>query len=309
MRSNKTRKIFITGGAGFIGSYLSAALKALGDIIYIYDIRINQRDDVRDRERLQKALIKFRPQGVVHLAAVSRVEEGFQDPERCIAVNIDGTANVLQNIASLKTSKKPWFIFGGSREVFGNPQQFPVKESFPKTPTNIYAVTKVAGENLASTYASNYGLQARTIRFSGVYTGLEDRLQRVIPRFLIAALQGQPLIVEGGQQFFDFVHINDSVQGILKCMEHVEQTTMPYEDFNLATGKSITVQDLARLIIELTKSKSKLKVVEPRFYDVKGFTGDPKKAKEQLGWRATVDLEAGLQSVIPSFQKAYTRKS
>lgn len=303
--SKKSKRIFITGSDGFIGSYLAAALKKLGYVVRGYDTRSSIKDDVRNYRRLKSAMAKFKPDGVVHLAAIARVEDCFYNPKDCVEINFGGTFNILEILRDYKNKygSAPWFIFGSSREVFGNPAKFPVTEDAPKQPLNIYASMKVAGELLCQNYARYYGVRSRVVRFSGVYTGVTDQLKRVIPRFIIAALKNKPLVIEGGRQFFDFVHINDAVEGVLKCINHIENNPTVFEDFSLVTGKPMTVTDLAKLIISLTGSQSPLNFVQPRSYDVNGFCGDPGKVNKVLGWRAKIDLRQGLKKCLPEFQK------
>ena len=188
--------------------------------------------------------------------------------------------------------------------VFGNPKKFPVVESAVKKPLNIYATLKLAAEDLCKIYAENYGIKSRVIRFSGVYTDLDDQLKRVIPRFILAALDNKPLTIEGGKQFFDFVYVDDAIAGVVKCVGHVKNNPEMFNDFTLSTGQSITIKDLAKLIIKLTSSKSKLKFIPARTYDVIGFRGSPRKVNQILKWKAKVGLEAGLKKCIKEFQSS-----
>jgi len=288
-------KIFITGSAGFIGGRLKKFLETRGVKTAGYDIRSDSKEDVRDRAYLWKSISDFKPDGIIHLAAIARVEDCYLNPGDCIATNYGGTANALEVIRKIPAQDRPWLIFSSSREVFGNPKKFPVKESDPKDPLNVYAVNKLAAEELIKDYVRNYGLKARVVRFSGVYTGLDDQLQRVIPRFLLSAFKNQPLVIEGGKQFFDFVHIGDAVLAVEKCVADMQKRQMPFDDFTLAGGNSISILDLAKLIIEITGSKSKLEIASPRSYDVIGFQNDPTKIKKVLNWQPKIDIEDGLK--------------
>lgn len=297
-------KIFITGSAGFIGSNLSRFLRQQGFKVAGYDIRFHSKDDVRDYRRLAGAIRSFKPDGIIHLAAIARVEDCYLRPGDCVATNYGGTANVLEAIRNTNDVRRPWLIFSSSREVFGNPKKFPVKESDSKNPLNVYAVNKLAAEELIEDYVRNYGLKARVIRFSGVYTGLNDQLKRAIPRFLLAALNNKPLTIEGGKQFFDFVHIDDSVLGVFQCIQDIEKRSAVFDDFTLAGGKAVSIKDLARLILKLTKSRSELKFIPPRTYDVIGFRNDPAKVKKILKWLPKIDIEMGLKKCLKEFQSS-----
>lgn len=317
----ENKKIFITGSAGFIGSNLSLFLRQQGFKVTGYDIRSNPKDDVRDFTRLFKAVQAFRPDGVIHLAAIARVEDCYSRPGDCVAVNYGGTANVLEVIRKIPLKNNspfrkgstpeaggissPWLIFSSSREVFGNPKKFPVKESDSKNPLNVYAVNKLAAEELIKDYARNYGLKARVVRFSGVYTGLNDQLKRVIPRFLISALRGQSLVIEGGRQFFDFVHIDDAIAAVFQCVKDFQKRpSVTFDDFTLSGGKAISVKDLAKLIIRITESESDLRFIQPRTYDVIGFRNNPAKVKKILKWSPKIDIESGLKKCLKEFQSS-----
>lgn len=296
-------KIFITGNAGFIGSNLSEKLIERGHRVKGYDIRSNHKDDVRDYSRLKSAISRFRPDGVIHLAAVSRVEDGFLNPQKCVEVNVGGVANVLEAIRQMSPKNRPWLIFSSSREVFGEPKILPVVEDSPKNVLNIYGVTKLSGEWLLKNYADNYGIKAWVLRFSNVYTGIKDRQERVIPQFINQALSGAPITINGGQQVFDFAYIEDTIDGVVRCIKKIHSSPKLFDDFNLTTGRKMSIVNLAKLILALTKSKSKIIFNEPRRYDVNVFWGNPAKPRAVLGWTAKHDLPAGLKKVIHEFQR------
>lgn len=297
-----TKKIFITGDAGFIGSHLRQTLQTAGWLVEGYDIRSDPKDDVRDSKRLEDKIRRFKPQGIVHLAAVSRVEEGFLNPRECVEVNVGGLANILAIILEIPMKNRPWLIFGSSREVFGEPKKFPVIEDHPKIPINVYGGTKIFGEMLCENYSRNYGLKTRVLRFSNVYTGLNDRQSRVIPKFIRLALAGEPLTINGGKQIFDFVHIEDTLDGIIKSINNIQKSEKLFDHFNLVTGKKTGLVDLAKSIINVTKSKSKIVFNEERKYDVNKFWGHPGKAKKQLGWTPKIDVNQGLKKVTKHFK-------
>ncbi len=318
-------KIFITGHKGFIGSHLAAELNPVRDkspkataaaqlrisngikknkyIMSGYDIRSDAKDDVRNYGRLREAIRGFRPDGIIHLAAVSRVEDGFLDPKKCVEVNIGSVSNLLEIMREMPAPERPWLIFASSREVFGEPKKMPVVEDSPKNVINIYGVTKLAGEMLIRNYADNYGLKGWVLRFSNVYTGANDRQERVIPTFIRQALANKPITINGGQQVFDFAYIGDTIQGIMKCIEAIGSSGKNFDDFNLTTGRKKSIKELAGLIIELTGSKSRIVFNDPRQYDVNTFWGNPIKPKKVLGWQAKTDLRRGLKEVIHEFKR------
>jgi nucleoside-diphosphate-sugar epimerase len=309
--SKKAKKMFITGSEGFIGGHLKTALLKHGIAVRGYDIRFDRRDDVCDYRRFKNAVTEFQPDGIVHLAAVSRVEDGFLDPRRCVEVNVGGTANVLEIIRELKNRRRsaPWCILGSSREVFGEPEKFPVTEKSPKNAINIYGVAKLSGEMLAENYAKNYGVKVWILRFSNVYTGLTDRPERVIPTFIRQALSNKLLTINGGAQVFAFAHIADTVRGIVSVIKKISASPRLFEDFNLVGNQKVKIVDLAKTIIRLADSRSRLVFNEGRRYDVNNFWGSFAKAKKNLGWEPKVDLQTGLTKAIAEFRQAMSRES
>jgi len=292
-------KILITGSAGFIGSSLKDFLEKKRIGVIPYDLKDTPSNDVRDISNLKLKMKDV--DGVVHLAAVSRVKIAHDNPLECINTNIGGTINVLEVSRSLKES--PWVIFASSREVFGELDEFPATEKSLRKAINVYGVAKIAGEDLCKVFSRNYGLKTRVLRFSNVYTGKKDQLDRVTPKFLLQALKNEDLVINGtGQELFDFTHIGDTVEGIWGCIQEIEKSQEMFNDFTLSTGIPVSLKELAEVIIEETGSKSKIKYAQSRTYDVNNFYADPKKAKEILGFDPKVSLREGIRLVLEEFK-------
>ena len=291
-------KILITGSSGFIGSALKRLLDEKGIEIVAYDIRDNPLDDVRDFSALHSKMKGI--DGVVHLAAVSRVKLAHENPLECIETNIGGIINVLESARELiSEDKHPWVIFGSSREVYGEPVNLPVVETSNRKAINVYGVSKLSGEELCKVYAENYGLKTRLLRFSNVYTGINDHLDRVIPKFILRAFNKEDLVINGsGKEIFDFTHITDTIQGIWGCIQEIEKSLHLFDDFNLSTGVPVSLTELAEIIIEKTRSSSRVKYTKSRSYDVNKFYADPGKARKMLDFSPKIALEKGIDLSI-----------
>jgi len=294
-------KILVTGSAGFIGSVLKKKLENQKTIVIPFDIKDDLQFDVKNLEMLKKHASGV--DGIIHLAAVSRVITAQQHPYECISTNIGGVANILE--ASRTISKNPpWIIFGSSREVFGEPDVLPVTESSPKIPINIYGLSKMTGERLCETYSRYYGLRVRILRFSNVYTNINDHMDRVIPRFILQALRDEDLYINGsGEERFDFTYITDTINGIWGCIKEIENNTTAFDDFNLSIGTPVSLKELAQLIIKKTKSQSSIIFNNPREYDVNHFYASPKKAMQKLGFTPSISIKKGIELAIQDLKK------
>ncbi len=295
-------KILITGSSGFIGSSLKSFLEEKGIEVICYDLKDNPPNDVRDSLNLKSKMKKV--DGIVHLAAVSRVKWAYENPKSCVEINIGGTANILEVACKLQKNKRPWVIFGSSREIFGEAKILPVTEETPKNPINIYGIAKVAGEEFCKIYSKESALNIRVLRFSNSYTGKNHQLDRVIPKFRLRAAKNKDLVIYGiGEEIFDFTYISDAIQGIWDCIREIEKSEQLYDDFNIVTGNGTSLKELAEIIIKEMKSKSKIKYASARTYDVKKFYGDPKKAKKVLHFSPNIELCKGIRLAIEEFRR------
>jgi nucleoside-diphosphate-sugar epimerase len=289
-------KILVTGSAGFIGSWLREYFEKHDTLVVPYDIKDGPIYDVKDINMLKSYIKNI--EGIVHLAAVSRVISAQEQPYECISTNIGGVSNILE-AARTKNDNPPWIIFGSSREVFGEPEVFPVTEKTPKIPINVYGLSKITGENLCETYSKYYDLKVRILRFSNVYTGINDHLDRVIPKFILQALRDENLYINGsGEERFDFTYISDVIQGIWGCVEEIRTSNSQLDDFNLSIGTPVSLKELAETIIEKTNSKSKIMFNPSRDYDVNHFYASPKKAVEKIGFEPSISIEEGIELAI-----------
>ncbi|RUM58803.1 MAG: NAD(P)-dependent oxidoreductase [Persephonella sp.] len=307
--------ILITGGAGFIGSTLGLNMLKKGEDIYFLDIKDkpnfipNDRYfniDITDKNSLEDVFKNIKFDGIIHLAAISRVVWGEEEPEKCKKTNIEGTNNILSLIA--KYLPKSWFIFGSSREVYGEAENLPVKEDDPKKPINIYGRTKLEGENLTIKYSQEYGINSVILRFSNVYGNERDILDRVIPKFIISALKNEPLTIQGGTQIFDFTYIDYTIEGIKKTIELLNSQSKQngyIDDFHILTGKPKSIVDLAEMIIDYTNSSSEIVYLEGRYYDVDKFYGDIKKIRNVLGIGEPIYLEDGLKKTVKLYREIF----
>lgn len=314
-------RILITGGAGFIGSTLTRELLQKGHEVMILDRKTNPRNlsnimedidytngDVRNAGVVESILNRGKPGGIIHLAAVSRVVWGEEDPWRCKDININGTRLLFESIESIDIH--PWVIFGSSREVYGQHEILPVKEEYRKAPTNTYGKTKLMGEEIVKEYTKKLGLNASILRFSNVYGNERDILDRVIPRFIVSAMGKKKMEIHGGNQLFDFTHVEDTVIGIIKAIDFLEKRIndpdgFSTDEFHILIGKGSTLQEVVQIISDHLGVNLEISYVGCRDYDVKKFFGDPTKASEILGFKAKILPKKGIPDTIERFREVF----
>ncbi|HYY48080.1 MAG TPA: NAD-dependent epimerase/dehydratase family protein [Thermoplasmata archaeon] len=300
-------RVLITGGNGFIGSHLAERLEESGDSVRLFDLGFGTnveglscqkvRGDVRDYLSVKNAVEGM--DAVFHLAAVSRVAWGQEDPHTCWHTNVAGTMNVLE--ACARSDSRPALFYASSREIYGEPETLPVNESAAANPISVYGVTKLSAERACRSYSRAGGhpesIDQVVFRFSNVYGSERDLPERVIPTFLGKALRGEDITLFGGDQTLDFTFIDDTVRGILLAYEAAldHHPEVIGEAFHFVTGRGVSVSELARMIVKLTDSSSRIRRGSSNGFEVRRFVGDPSKARRMLGFQSQVRLEEGLK--------------
>ncbi len=293
--------ILVTGASGLIGSVLCDALADAGETVRAFDLRAwgAAKGDVRDADALRDAVYGCR--GVVHLAAVSRVLAAERAPEQCWNTNVGGLVNLLGALRS--QSSPPWLVSASSREVYGNQARLPVAEDAMLQPINTYAHSKVVGERLVAQAAAG-GLRAMTVRFSNVYGRSNDYPDRVVPAFVRAALQREPLQVHGGHQRFDFTQVDDVVRGVVQLVAKLDSNTTLPPALHFVGGRALSLEQLALLIRRLCDSESPILNTRASGLHVSQFVGCGRLARDWLGWSAQTSVEAGISALAQDFSQA-----
>lgn len=295
-------RILITGSKGLIGSALCEALRQLGIQVIGLDLKEDphhpDHGDILDNELMKSKMGGCH--GVVHLAAVSRVVLGEKNPALCWKTNVEGTSNVIQ--AALESETEPWVIYASSREVYGQQERLPVKETDPICPVNIYGESKAEAERIVLK-ARSQSLSTAILRFSNVYGSVHDHPDRVIPAFCLSAIQATEMRLEGKDQLFDFTYIHDVIQGILSTiflLTHSPQLELP--PMHLTTGIPSSLHQIAILANQAGGHNATLIDAPSRSYDVARFYGDPYLAQKILKWRACVNVEEGINRLVNHYR-------
>ena len=288
------KSILLTGSAGHLGRHIAAALQTAGFRVVDFDLAAPVPADVRDRNAVLHAVARV--DGVIHLAAVSRVARAESDPELCYATNVLGTKNVVD--AALCSPTRPWILFVSSREVLGSTQLIEIAtETSARAPCNVYGQTKAEAEQIVH-HASAAGLTAAIIRLSNVYGSPTDLPERAIPSFVRSALAGRDLQVRGPERLFDFLHVDDAIHGLMLLVDRMDHGRTVPGLVHLVSGQSFALGEIAKQVVQLSESTSRIHRVPAVTNDVAGFRGSHALATECLGWRPTIDVKTGLCRLI-----------
>ncbi len=294
------QKVLITGGAGFIGSHIAAAWANRGAMVTVLDsLRTGHRRNldgiehefvegtIEDPETVRRCMqgVDF----VHHLAAMVSVPESMEHPEETEAINAIGTLNVFKAAKEAGVKK---VVFSCTSAVYGEIDRPIHKETDLPDPVSPYAISKLAGEYYALLFERSYGLPTVSLRYFNVFGPRQDPnspYAAAVAIFTNRARNNEPIRIYGdGKQTRDFVFVEDVVAANLLAAERGSGV------YNVASGTKITVNDLAREIISITGSESKIEYAPERPGDVKHSRGDATRLME-LGWKPQVSLAEGLK--------------
>ena len=273
-------KIVVTGGSGFIGSHLVDKLIKLKHEVVVIDLiknNINPKAtyivaDINDLKATSEAYKNA--DCVFHLAAEVQIQLSLKDPLKTFQTNLMGLQVVLEN---MRINQVPKIIFSSSSAVY-NENTNPIKETDLLNPLNPYAVSKKIGEELCLMYKKLYGIEVVILRYFNVYGPRQNdksSYSGVISLFLKQLQENKPLQITGdGSQTRDFIHVSDVVEANIAAMHYKNRTNQ--QIFNIATGKSITILELAK------KLSDNFIFTELRFGEIKNSYADIGLAKNLL---------------------------
>jgi UDP-glucose 4-epimerase len=306
------RKILVTGGAGFIGSHLVRALLERGDRVRIIDNfstgkRANlggveddlevMEGELRSYERVHNAMRGI--EIVFHQGALPSVPRSMQDPLTTSAVNIEGTLNVL---LAARDEGARRVVFASSSSVYGWQDSLPLVETARPDPISPYGVAKLAAERYCVSFSRVYPLETVALRYFNVFGPRQDprsEYAAVVPRFLTEIAAGRPAPIYGdGEQRRDFTYVTNVVEANLLAAEAASVNGLV---LNIATGRSVSVNELAETIGSVLGQKADREYLLARPGDIVASWAEISLAREALGWQPRVDLREGLRRTAESF--------
>ena len=310
-------RFFITGGMGFVGSYVVRGLLESGHEVMIFDSFLQYvppegadpqanpyrrledvageieivRGNITSLNALRQALHDFRPEYVIHLASMPLANLAIESPEEAFESITRGTNNLLQLLGTLDSLKRYCYI--SSSMVYGDFRYGPVDEDHPKEPKEVYGALKYCAEIMSGSFCRLYGVDHCVVRPTAVY-GPHDANKRVLATFLSRALAGKPLPVRGRDVALDFTYVRDTAQGIILA---VQKARPDCRIFNISRGEGRTLGEAAELIASMIPGTEIEYRDEDRRYPRRGAL-DITRAREVLGFSPRYSLEEGLEEYL-----------
>lgn len=333
---NEPTTFFITGGAGLIGSYLATKLLAAGNRVIIYDAfksflppwdnpRYHQflnlrlarlrealrnhplgtealtiiEGDIRNVSLLRRSLDEYRPEVIVHLAAIPIADASKRFIEDMFAINLQGTTNILTAAKDLNGAVRR-VVYTSSSMAYGDfTSENPAAEDHPTRPLETYGATKLAGEILVSSFQTMFGLETVVIRPSAVY-GPTDCNRRIVQRMIESGLEGREVtLFNGGTSRLDFTFVEDVAEGFYLAATHGAAAG---GTFNLTRGQGRTLLELSEIVKHhLPDLKIKLAGEDPIKRPERG-TLDISRARKTLGYNPVFSLEDGVARYVEFYR-------
>lgn len=314
------KNILISGGAGFIGSNLTAILlddsrvgkvRILDDLSTGFERNISEfsnhekfefiKGDIRDYETCLKATTDI--DLIAHQAALGSVPRSIKDPLTTNAVNINGTLNIFQAAVENKIQR---VVFAASSSTYGDSEGLPKVEPTIGNPLSPYAVTKYVNELYAEVFAKTYDFQFIGLRYFNVFGPKQDpggAYAAVIPLFMKAALENKPPYINGdGSYSRDFTFVENAVQANVRAL-FTENEKAINQIYNIAFGERTTLNELWQFIKEVSETSADVQHRDFRVGDIPHSLADITKAKTLLEYEPKIDVKTGLNKVYQWYKE------
>lgn len=321
VQEQSAMRCLITGGAGFIGSHLVEHLVGAGhEVVVLDDLSSGRRENlaaVRRRISYRRGSVadlstcRRAMEGVdyvLHHAAVTSVQRSVDDPGATHTVNATGTLNVLLAARDARVRR---VVYAGSTSAYGNSRVLPNSEDHVAHPLGPYAASKLAGEGYCLAFHASYGLETVVLRYFNVFgprQNPQSQYAAVVPRFIAAALAGEPPTIYGdGSQTRDFVYVANIVHACLLAVR-APGADVAGQVFNVGSGCSVSVNELWDRVRSLTGVPVLPKHEPARPGDVKSSLASIAKVRDLVGYQPAVDFDEGLRRAITFYREARKRR-
>lgn len=302
----RKKNVLVTGGAGFIGSWLTKELLGREAKVIVIDLKKNLpiaedfsktpvliQGDVRRFALIKKIIQKYNIDLIFHLAAQTLVGIANQDPLPTLKTNILGTWNVLE---AARKYRVEGVVVASSDKAYGQSVDIPYTEDAPLKGLHPYDASKSSADLLSQMYFKTYKLPLCIIRSGNVFGGGDLHFSRLIPDTVRSAFYNQrPVIRSNGRYLRDYIYIKDAVAGYLAAADKLDG-----QAFNLGTKKPQPALKVVHTVLRLMgKSHLRPRILNQAQNEIQNQSLDFSKAKKELSWRPRYSLEAGLKETIP----------
>jgi len=308
---HQSKRILVTGGAGFIGSHLCDALLAEGHSVTVFDNLTSGKRSNLGPERPSLAIIEGDVRSlcdrgseigeidvIVHLAALISGYESLKSADEYFDVNVGGLLQVIQFAADRHI---PRIVFASSSTVYGNRDGSPLAEDILPEPLTVYALTKLAGEHLLRMYGALHGFSHCSLRLFNVYgprQAPDHPYANVTCKFSHAVANNLPVDLYGdGEQSRDFVYVGDVVSAFLAVVNGSERAI-----YNVGTGRAARINDLISELGAIAGTSLKVRQHEPWPNDIRSIRADTSRFEGEFGLRSEVALADGLARTVEFFR-------
>lgn len=315
------RNVFVSGATGFIGSWVTKTLvesgasvtilirdicpkPLLGSIKDLYSkVKSVILGDVTDYSVLERTFNEYEIDTCFHLAAQTLVGTAKRSPLSTFESNIKGTWNILEACRNSQTVNR--IVIASSDKVYGEPRKLPITEDHPLLASYPYEASKACADILARSYFQTYGLCVGVTRCSNIYGGGDLNFSRIVPDTIRSVLLNKnPIIRSDGTPVRDYLYVSDAVNAYLSLAENLDRAMIKGETFNFGTGNPISVLDLVRKIIELSRKHNlKAVILGKGTKEIEKEYLSFGKARDLLKWKPEVSLEEGLDKTIKWYRE------
>ena len=314
------RKIFVTGGNGFIGTWLVKQLVEKNAEVHCLVMETNKDNlfnkfsldrkthlifgDMLDKELINLTLNKNNIEFIFHLAAQPLVQIAMKNPYETIKNNIFGTLNILE--CSRLNSNIKSIVIASSDKAYGSSNKLPYDETFPLKGEYPYDVSKSCTDLVSQAYAKTYNLPLGITRFSNVYGGGDLNFDRIIPETIKHLLFDEEIIIRSDGKFVrEFFYVKDAVKAYLTLGEKVVKLNLKGEGFNFGTDKPVQILELVQKIKEVSGRNAEINILNVVKGEIKNQFLSSVKARSVLGWSSEYELDRGLRETFEWYKNYF----
>lgn len=314
----QNKNVFITGGTGFLGSYLVKALvdKGANVTILVRDVipksnlyngnqytRLNiVNGELENYKLIERALGEYEIDTIFHLAAQAIVGVANRNPLGTFSANIEGTWNILEAARRSPLIKR--VIVASSDKAYGDQEKLPYDEDMPLQGMHPYDVSKSCADLIAQSYYETYKLPVCITRCGNLYGGGDLNFNRIIPQTIKLVLNKQaPVIRSDGSYIRDYFYVEDAVRAYMQLAEKIEEYDLGGQAFNFSNEIQLTVLQLVEKLLKAMGSELKPIILNEGNNEIKHQYLSAKKAREVLAWRPIYTIDEGINKTIEWYKE------